>query len=213
MSLEAITRYGVPYRTDNADGQRYFADVRTLAVGYAHKRDAAREDSRLTDQGRRERVAQIGREALAELEALKSAHESVGARLQELRGRAAIHEPKQPEDPRAELQAREIRDHLRSLSTTDRQTAIAKIVEGGNELGFSAVLTDPLREISPLLSDELSQRYRSAWVAARDPKLAEATGLVAELLEQMESIDSSIRKGIEADAQIAPDLRQRIGAA
>ncbi len=65
MSLEAITRYGVPYRTDNEDGQRYFADVRTLAVGYA-QRDAAREDPNLTDQGRRERVAQIGRETLAE---------------------------------------------------------------------------------------------------------------------------------------------------
>ncbi len=99
-------------------------------------------------------------------EALQFAHESVGARLQELV--AAIHEPKQPEDPRAELQAREIRDHLRSLSTTDRQTAIAKIVESGNELGFSAVLTDPLREVTPLISNELAQRYRSTWVASRD---------------------------------------------
>ncbi len=35
----------------------------------------------------------------------------------------------------AELQAREIRDHLRSLSTTDRQTAIAKIVESKRNSG------------------------------------------------------------------------------
>lgn len=212
MSLDSVIKYGVPFRTDNEDGAKFLDELTEAARDYAKARDAARSDPTLTDVGRRERVAEIGKASLESVDELRKRTENVAARAQELRTRQRTYEPKQPTDPVGELRAQEARGLLRGLSDADRSQAIRRAVERGDEFTFAAVLGDPFKETRPLLNPELAERYRDEWLRVRDPKLAEAIDHVDELHSAMESAADSVRRGIESDAGLSPDLRTRIGA-
>ncbi|MCR9216735.1 MAG: hypothetical protein NXI14_05970 [bacterium] len=218
MSLEAISKFGFAVKTGGAEhADRYFAELRGIAMGYLHARDQARSNSNLTDAGRAARIAELAREAnnkIAELSAEEgTAVAQVAARVAELRGRARALEPARPDDPRSELRAREIREALRAMAKDERSKVIARAVEETDEFVFASALDDPLNSVSPIIESSLRDRLLSAWVGTKNPELAEAITNQSALHQSMISLASSTQRAIEADAGVQPSLRERVGAA
>jgi len=212
-SIEAVLRFGFPVRTGgNEHAEQYFASLRAIVTDYAHQRDAARENPSLTDQGRRERVAEIANASVGKIAELEGLAENVSSRVQELQTRARSLEPRQPDDLIGEARAREIREALRAMPRDQREKTITRAVENGDETIFAAAIGDPLNNVSPLISEQMRPRLTAAWVGTKDPKLVDAIKSVSELHASMISTAESTRKNLQADAGVQPDLRERITA-
>lgn len=214
-SLAALVSFGAPHRTDDENGNAFFKLVHETAKAYDREARAIRSDSKLSPEGRREKLAELAQRYDKEIEAFANGDlpTAVAKREQELRTRARQYAPAAPKDPVAEIRAQEIRDALRAMEESERIKTVGTAVEAGDADIYSAVTHDPLRAIRPIIPERFASEFAKAWLSRHDSGLGEAISHLHDLHKIMVHVGNDLRREIAADAGLAPDLSARIDAA
>ena len=173
-----------------------------LVTKFDRQAQAVEQDDRLTSKGKAERLAELAREAMRQVDVLRMRFfDSLENDLAELQKQAASPTRKQGDIEQLMLE-REVRDRLLGMNDVRRIEVLYNAIESGDALTVESILSAP--KIVPLVPDEIAAEARQRWYARQNPELAAAIEDAVVARDTVRSNFEGTRAALEALAGVEP---------
>ena len=216
--LKDRVEYGFDYRLpepkptersrQSAPGLGYTAQaaLMELVTKFDRQAQAVEQDDRLTSKGKAERLAELAREAMRQVDVLRMRFfDSLENDLAELQKQAASPTRKRDDIERLMLE-REVRDRLLEMDDVRRIEVLQSAIESGDALTVESILSAP--KIAPLVPDEIMEEARQRWYARQNPELAAAIEDAVVARDTVRSNFEGTRAAFEALAAGEPAAKK-----
>ncbi|HPC96655.1 MAG TPA: hypothetical protein PLU87_17045 [Sedimentisphaerales bacterium] len=173
-----------------------------LVAKFDREAQAVERDDRLSNKGRSERLAELARESLKQVDVLRvRLYDPIESDLAELQKQAASPTRKQGDIEQLMLE-REVRDRLLGMNDVRRIEVLYNAIESGDALTVESILSAP--KIAPLVPDEIMEEARQRWYAWQNPELAAQIEDAVVARDVLRSNFGGVRAAFEALAGVEP---------
>jgi len=173
-----------------------------LVAKFDRKAKDIEGDDRLTVKGKAERLAELAREAMRQVDVLRvRLYDPIENDLAELQKQAASPARK-PGDLEQLLLQREVRDRLLAMDDTKRIDVLYSAINAGDALTVESIFGAP--RIMSLVPDDIVTEARERWYARQNPELATQIEDATIARDTLQRDFGGVRAAFEALAGVEP---------